>query len=280
MNVSSTRFRFYSRNLGLPILFALVTFIAFDLTDLDRLFTNLFYDPVAGVFPIDHVHAFEKVTHKWARIIPNWTGELAIVGAFLSFLWPCLERYRETRLAGCIVRSSVATPLKFLRQHRLDFFFIIVAFALSTGVIHFLKSHTSIYCPVETTLYGGTEIRREWFENFTLWHEAGSGRCWPGGHASSAFSMFAVYFVARRYRWHYSNILLAGVCVLGMVYGTARVVQGWHYFSHTLWAGIFVWLSTLLSALFFYGRSRLQQPIRKANDSRSVAGGASDACVD
>ncbi|KFE53470.1 phosphatase PAP2 family protein [Pseudomonas syringae] len=263
MKAQSPRATFYYRNLGLPLLLALLTFLVFDLTELDRLFSNLFFDPVAGVFPIGESHLFEKITHKWARIIPNWTGELAIIGALLSFIWPLLERYRGSRLPRRIIGSRLARPLQQLHRYRLDFFFIIVAFALSTGVIHFLKSHTSIYCPVETTLYGGAELHREWFENFTLWREAGAGRCWPGGHASSAFSLFALYFIARRYRWQHSRLLLAGITVLGLVYGTTRVLQGWHYLSHTFWAGIFVWLSTLLVALFFYGRSALQQPIRK-----------------
>lgn len=270
MTSASTRVDFYLRILGLPLILAVLTFLVFDLTDLDRMFSNLFYDPVAGVFPIGQSHLFERITHKWTRIIPDWTGELAIIGALLSFVCSLLEKYRETGPARYIMGSRVAMPLKFLRRHRLDFFFVIVAFALSTGVIHFLKSHTSIYCPVETTLYGGTQLHKEWFENFTLWREAGAGRCWPGGHASSAFSLFALYFIARRYRWQYSNLLLAGVIVLGFIYGTTRVLQGWHYFSHTLWAGIFVWLSTLLVALFFYGRSALQQPIRRGAHSRSV----------
>lgn len=42
MNALSARSRFYSRYLGVPLLLALITFLAFDLTDLDRLFSNLF----------------------------------------------------------------------------------------------------------------------------------------------------------------------------------------------------------------------------------------------
>ncbi|EGH48545.1 PAP2 superfamily protein, partial [Pseudomonas syringae pv. pisi str. 1704B] len=93
----------------------------------------------------------------------------------------------------------------------------------STGMIHYLKSHTSVYCPVETTLYGGSQAHIEWFRNFNLLHEAGAGRCWPGGHASSAFSLLALYFVARRYCWRHSKVLLAGILLLGMIYGTTRV---------------------------------------------------------
>jgi hypothetical protein len=31
--------------------------------------------------------------------------------------------------------------------------------------------------------------------------------------------------------------------------------------SHTFWAGIFVWLACLLTALAFYGRARLDVPV-------------------
>lgn len=263
---------YYCLHLGVPLLLGLLTFMAFDLTDLDRAFTNLFYDPVAGLFPVGQSHLFEKVTHKWARIIPDWTGELAIIGALLSFIWPALERLRNPRLMHSMNRLRLARPLHCLQRLRRDFFFVIVAFALSTGVIHYLKSHTGIYCPVETTLYGGNEPHKEWFNTFSFWYEAGAGRCWPGGHASSAFNLFVLYFIARRYRWHSADLLLAGAILLGLLYGTARVLQGWHYFSHTLWAGLFVWLSTLLTALVFYGRSSLQQPSRTAGEIRQRAG--------
>ncbi|MCI3946107.1 phosphatase PAP2 family protein [Pseudomonas syringae] len=267
MTTNSARLRFYGINLGVPVFLALLVFVTFDLTTVDRQLSDMLFDSAAGVFPIGQIHLFETITHKWARIIPNLTGELAIIGAIVSFVWPLLEKRRDSALTRLALRARLETPLRFARRHRLDFFFVTVAFALSTGMIHYLKSHTSVYCPVETTLYGGTQAHVEWFRNFNLLHEAGAGRCWPGGHASSAFSLLALYFVARRYAWRHSNLLLAGILLLGMIYGTTRVLQGWHFMSHTFWAGIVVWLSSLLVALCFYGRARLQQPIRKASRS-------------
>lgn len=52
-----------------------------------------------------------------------------------------------------------------------------------------------------------------------------------------------------------------GALLLGFVFGTTRVLQGWHFMSHTFWSGIFVWLSTLMVALALYGRERLSQPL-------------------
>ena len=127
-----------------------------------------------------------------------------------------------------------------------------------------------MYCPIETTQYAGKIEHKEWYQNFDLLKVAGSGRCWPGGHASGGFTMLALYFVARRYRWRYSKAVLYGSLLLGFVYGTTRVLQGWHYMSHTFWSGIFVWLACLLTALAFYGRARLELPVLRKDEEPVV----------
>jgi membrane-associated PAP2 superfamily phosphatase len=266
--MQSTSHRFYWLNFGIPLACAAVVFLMFDMTSIDRAFSNLFFDPISQTFPIDHVRLFEQLTHKWARIIPNWTAEIALIGAILSFVWPLLNPPKHPRLGNFLERTKAAPVLRFARDHRRDFLFVVVAFAICTGVIHFLKSHTSVYCPIETTLYGGKIAHVEWYENFQLFREAGDGRCWPGGHASGGFTMLALYFVARRYQWRFSKAVMYGSLLLGFVYGTTRVLQGWHYMSHTLWAGIFVWLACLLTALAFYGRARLDQPVLQKHERR------------
>jgi membrane-associated PAP2 superfamily phosphatase len=248
-------------NFGIPLICAAVVFLLFDMTKIDIAFSDLFYDPATQLFPLEHVYWFEKITHKWARIIPNWTGEAAIIGALSSFLWPRLKAEKHAKIIAFLERVRVAPLLRFATRHRRDFLYIVFAFSICTGVIHYLKGHTSVYCPVETTQYAGKIEHKEWYENFDLLNVAGPGRCWPGGHASGGFTMLALYFVARRYRWRHSKAILYGSLLLGFVYGTTRVLQGWHYMSHTLWSGIFVWLACLLTALAFYGRARLELPV-------------------
>ncbi|MNJ41673.1 PAP2 superfamily protein [compost metagenome] len=261
--LAGSRKAFYLSNLGIPLLLAAVVFLLFDLTSLDRLISNLLLDPVTGQFPLQHDQWFEKVTHKWPRILPNWTGEAAIIGALLSLIWPVLNKRPQIANSRLLEKSPIASLLRFSAEHRRDFFYVVVAFALSTTVIHYLKSHTSVYCPVETTLYGGSQLRTQWYENFTWFSKAGDGRCWPGGHASSGFTLLALSFVALRYRWQHARTLLVAILLVGFVYGTTRVLQGWHYMSHTFWAGIFVWLTSWLTALLFYGRLALQAPALK-----------------
>ncbi|MBO9549467.1 phosphatase PAP2 family protein [Pseudomonas sp.] len=266
----SSRTTFYVNNLLLPLLLAAITFLLFDLTTLDRWISNLLLDPVSGQFPLLHDQLFEKVTHKWPRILPNWTGEAAIIGSLLSFIWPLLANHPDALITRGLNAARISPVLRFTSRHRRDFLFVVVAFALSTTVIHYLKSHTSVYCPVETTLYGGPEAHVEWYENFRWFSKAGEGRCWPGGHASSGFTLLALYFVALRYRWQHARKLLVAILLIGFVYGTTRVLQGWHYMSHTFWAGIFVWLTTWATALGFYGREALQAPARAPSDKTST----------
>jgi membrane-associated PAP2 superfamily phosphatase len=270
--------RFYAFNFGIPLLCAALVFLMFDMTSIDIAISNLLFDPQTQTFPIDKIHFFEKLTHKWARIIPDWTAEIALIGALLSVIWPLANPQKRPRLGAFLQRSKVAPLLRFCAEHRRDFLFVVVAFAVCTGVIHFLKSHTSVYCPIETTLYGGKMPHIEWYENFQLFHEAGSGRCWPGGHASGGFTMLALYFVARRYQRRFSKAILWGSLLLGFIYGTTRVLQGWHYMSHTLWAGIFVWLACLLTALAFYGRARLEMPMLDRREQTLSRVAATSAC--
>lgn len=257
----NSRNRFYFNHVGIPLLLALVLFVSFDLTGLDVRFSDWIYNASTHAFPLQHSKLFETITHKWARIIPNWTGEAAIIGALLSFLWPRFRAEKHARMMAWLEKVRIAPALRFLTRHRRDLLFVVLSFSITTGAIHYFKSHTSIYCPVETTLYGGTEQQKEWYENFNLLHDAGKGRCWPGGHASGGFTMMALFFVARRYRWRHARKVLAFSLILGTVYGTTRVFQGWHFMSHTPWAGIIVWFSMFLTAMVFYGRARLDPSV-------------------
>ena len=150
-----TASRFYWVNFGIPLACAVAVFLMFDMTGIDIAFNNYFFDPVTQTYPLDQVHLFEKITHKWARIIPNWTGEMAIIGALLSFLWPRLKTEKHSKIIAFLEKIKVAPVLRFANRHRRDFLYVVFAFSISTGVIHYLKGHTSVYCPIETTLYGG-----------------------------------------------------------------------------------------------------------------------------
>lgn len=268
--MTASALRFYAANIAMPLLFALAVFAVFDLTTIDVWISNWLYDPASHTFLMQNDRLFENITHRWARIVPNWTGEAAIIGMLLSFIAPLLTRVQHHSPNDLMQRTRLAQVFTFCSEHRRDFIYVVVSFALTTMFIHYFKSHTNVYCPIETTLYGGAHLKTDWFSNFQLIHEAGKGRCWPGGHASGGFTLLALYFVALRYRWRHAKALLVCILLLGMVYGSTRVLQGWHFMSHTFWAGIIVWFCALLTALLFYGRAALQSPAITDADSAQV----------
>lgn len=77
-------------------------------------------------------------------------------------------------------------------------------------------------------------------------YAAKPGRCWPSGHASAGFCLFAWYFAALRLeRRRVALYLLAGVIVIGSLLSVGRVAQGAHFVSHCLWSAAVCWFVTL-----------------------------------
>ena len=54
----------------------------------------------------------------------------------------------------------------------------------------------------------------------------------------------------------FSSAILWESSLLGVIYATTRILQGWCYMPHTFWAQIFVWLACLLTALWRFVGTR------------------------
>jgi membrane-associated PAP2 superfamily phosphatase len=84
--------------------------------------------------------------------------------------------------------------------------------------------------------------------------DGGPGHCFPSGHAVSAFAFFGLYFLWRGHDAGRARILLWAVLGVGLLFGSAQLVRGAHYPSHTLWTA---WLCWTISALADFGMARL-----------------------
>jgi membrane-associated PAP2 superfamily phosphatase len=76
----------------------------------------------------------------------------------------------------------------------------------------------------------------------------GTGRSFPSGHSSGAFYMAAPYLVYRRSDRRRAYAWLAGGLLFGIVMSIARITQGAHFLSDTLWSFGMVSLVALLLA--------------------------------
>lgn len=122
------------------------------------------------------------------------------------------------------------------RRERLTVALLVTMSLLAVNLIK-NASHTS--CPWDLEVFGGpAHYVSHWTPGVA---DGGSGRCFPGGHASSAFAFLALCLpwlmppVGRSrergpgWRW------LVFLMFAGLVAGAVQTVRGAHYPSHTLW---------------------------------------------
>lgn len=175
----------------------------------------------AGGFPLRDQWFLAQVLHDaWRQLFVN-LYLLMIVWA----LWPA--RWNLPRLA------AMALP----RRER---FTLLLLVALSLLAVNLVKNTSQTSCPWDLQMFGGSA---RYVSHWSLWQssDGGSGRCFPGGHASSAFAFLGLCLPwllppsgtgrapdAGR-RW------LAALLLAGLTAGAVQTVRGAHYPSHTLW---------------------------------------------
>lgn len=219
---------------GLPLGLMLLM-LAIEPTRLDFAVSDLFYQPGIG-FSGRHSAFLEDFLHDRAKQAVISIAVLAVVGLLASWLyrpWTALRR-----------------PLGY----------VVLAMVLSTAIVTPLKALTGVHCPWSLTQYGGNETYSP-----LLGERAPPlkpGRCWPGGHASSGFTLFALYFVLRDRRPRLARVALWFALGLGSLFSLGRVMQGAHFLSHNVWTALFDWLICLGGyRMLLY---RQQQPALRA----------------
>ena len=199
-------------------------------TDIDRSIASWFFDPATGGFPLRYNAFLEVVLHHWAKYVVVLIACLAIAAFLLSF---------------------VVTPLEPQRRLLL---FLALSLALAPAAVGTIKSVSNKHCPWDLEEFGG-------FVRYTRLLEPTPpgfkpGHCFPDAHASAGYALMAFYFVGRARRQ--PLLAWAGLAtglVAGSVLGFGRMLQGAHFLTHTLWAGLVCWVIILMLYLAVIGRS-------------------------
>lgn len=225
---------FYWRHLRAPLLvFVLVApLLAFTTLDVS----------------VAHALYFDEVRAQWIGAHSWWTNELIHrdgtwlmrgVAALALALW-----------GATWVRPQWQT----LRRPALYFF---VSMALSVGVVGLLKTLTNVDCPRDLSEFGGAFPYIHLFEHRpeALRH----AQCFPAAHASSAYALFALYFMFRERSRRAACFGLALAVTLGLVFGIAQQARGAHFISHDVWSVMLVWTISL-SVYTFVFQARLWNP--------------------
>lgn len=204
--------------LGLPAVVAAIL-VLLELTTLDMDLAKLFYDPMAGGFIGRHSFLLEDILHDRAKEVVIAFSLLAVLGFIGTFFITWLKPFK--RELGCLVLSL----------------------ALATSFVTPMKAVTAVQCPWSLKEFGGKETYSELLSPRPATDKP--GRCWPGGHAATGFTLFALFFVLRDRRPRLARQALVFAFTLGTVFSLGRMMQGAHFFSHNVWTAVFCWLICL-----------------------------------
>jgi membrane-associated PAP2 superfamily phosphatase len=204
---------------ALPILTALFVLLAWDFSGLDWPLT-LLYGSAQG-FAWRNLWLTAGLLHDGSR----WLGWI-VFGFLVVGVW---------------------RPLPFARAlTRRERVWWLATTLVCVALIPVLKHSSQTSCPWSLAEFGGGFAH--YVPHWVLWqHDGGPGRCFPSGHASTAFAFLAGWFALRRKAPRAAKTWLAITVIAGVALGWVQMMRGAHYASHTLWTAWICWAVTALS---------------------------------
>ena len=182
---------------------------------------------------------------------------VGFIGAKSFFLEDILhDRAKQAVIAITLIifamwLSSFGLPAK-IKIERKRLLYIVISMVIASSVITPLKKLTEVQCPWSLDRYGGVEIYSSVMDKRASPVEK-AGECWPGGHASSGFILFALFFALRDIRPRAARAALVFALGLGCIFSVGRMLQGAHFLSHNVWTALIDWtICTLLYRLMLY----------------------------
>ncbi|MCX5466578.1 phosphatase PAP2 family protein [Acinetobacter nematophilus] len=137
-----------------------------------------------------------------------------------------------------LVTWITSFKLEKLKTYRWQLGYLFWVSVLSTVVIGLLKSHSAHACPWSMT--ESTALGYVWDFSAT------KGHCFPGGHASTGFSLVTGFFVFRKSNPKIAYFFLCLGLILGFITGWGQMMRGAHFLSHNLWTGWIIYTFNLI----------------------------------
>ncbi len=205
----------------LPLLTALLITVIAWLTRIDFTLADLFFNDVTGKWFLKN-DLIVKLIYDFSPIPAFVIFAISLFIALVS-IWK--KRWRRwTRIAICWMLVMTLGP------------------GLVVNTI--FKDWYGRPRPKQVEEYGGK------MEFCPVWvvGEPGVAKSFPCGHASIGFYFMAGYFCWWRRNRRAARRWLAGGLIAGTIVGLARMASGSHWFSDVVWAGVFIYFISYLSA--------------------------------
>jgi membrane-associated PAP2 superfamily phosphatase len=220
MATLSSHARFLRSHLWVPLILAALVLIALALLDGDlRLARAFFFDTTTQSWLGAQSFWANEVLHRGGRNVMRLVGILAIVGWAASY------------------RSASLMP------HRRALGYLALCMAIVPLTVGALKEATNVDCPWSLQGLGGDRPVIHWYQDRP--DELPRAACFPGAHSSSAFALFALYFLWLGSHPARARMALVGVFALGSLFSIAQQSRGAHFISHDLTSALIAWLICL-----------------------------------
>ena len=207
------------------LLLALVLVLAWDGSGADL--------PVAGWFA--DASGFRWRDAWWTRGLLHEGGRaagllaLALLAVYAA--WPSAP-------AAVPAAGPAARRPRIERAERVYALAVVLFVALTVPA---LKRLSLSSCPWDLALFGGVaQYVSHWQFGVA---DGGPGRCFPSGHAVTAFALWGAVLPWRRHHPRRAWALGGAVAAAGLLLGAGQVLRGAHYPSHVFWSA---WLCAAL----------------------------------
>ncbi|MGB9082275.1 MAG: phosphatase PAP2 family protein [Desulfuromonadaceae bacterium] len=215
-----------THDFALPVIFLVLATIVIAATGADLKLSALFC--IGDQWPVGDLQPW-SLLYKVGRIPAIFVGLCGLFAAFLGFLSQNRRHW---------IRPGL---------------FLVILLGLGPGLVvnSVFKEYWGRPRPREVLQFGGTkEFLHPWQKGI-----AHNGRSFPSGHSSAAFYLTAPFFIYRRKNQKIARLWLIGGLVFGLMMSAARIAQGGHFLSDTLWA----WGMVHLTAVALYYLLRLHR---------------------
>jgi membrane-associated PAP2 superfamily phosphatase len=180
--------------------------------------------------------AFEPAAHRFIGSGPGewWAKDLIHSGGGLLI-----------RILGGLVILTwlLSYRVKALWRWRRPLSYVVLSVALGAGLVGLLKEITNVDCPWSLREFGGkvpyVHLLGDRLDTLPR------AQCFPGGHSSSGFALFAIYFLLLGRSRKLARWALGIALLVGGLFAFGQEARGAHFLSHDLWSAAVVWFACL-----------------------------------
>lgn len=223
-----------NRQILITSLVLIVTILIFEISNLDILSQNYFFNFNSNIWIVRRDNIFLKFVF--------YDGIKRLLIIFLSAIFLTLVFFRKKQL---------------IKTYQTGLIIVLLSGIFVPSTVASIKAITNVACPKNLDQYGGTypyvKVLEKYPNNFKQEKRL---KCWPAAHASGGFALLSLFFLFRSKRNQILSLIFSSF--LGGIMGFYKMLIGDHFLSHTIISSIMSWLIILLIVKFLIPKLNLK----------------------